>query len=262
MRAHLVQMDLAWEDKEANFARARDMVAEAAPDAGDLVVLPEMFDTGFSFRLERTADTDEKTLGFLRTLAIEHQCYLHGARTLVTDEGLGRNLASILSPTGELLCEYAKIHPFGYGGEGERFTHGREVMTWDLPIGGKPVRVCPAICYDLRFPELFRLGLDQGAEVFVESANWPSPRIAHWRALNIARAIENQALVLAVNRCGSDPHLDYGGDSIAIGPKGEILAEAGEGEEVLSVEVDPEAVRAWRAEFPAWKDGRLGVMGG
>src|SRR5690606_23399722 len=117
--------------------------------------------------------------------------------------------------------------------------------------------ICPAICYDLRFPELFRIGLGMGAEAFCLGANWPQARQNHWRALAIARAIENQAFVFALNRTGADPHLQYGGGSIAVGPKGEILGELGDEEQVLSVEVDPEVVHAWRREFPAWRDLRL-----
>jgi predicted amidohydrolase len=122
--------------------------------------------------------------------------------------------------------------------------------------------VCPAICYDLRFPELFRLGLLKGAEVYALGANWPDARQAHWRALLIARAIENQAFVLGVNRTGRDPHLNYAGGSIAVGPQGEVLGELAAEEAVLSVEIAPREVHAWREKFPAWKDGKLLAQGG
>jgi predicted amidohydrolase len=125
-------------------------------------------------------------------------------------------------------------------------------------VGEASLTICPAVCYDLRFPELFRRGLQQGAEMFVLGANWPSARQHHWRTLLIARAIENQAFVIGVNRCGSDPHLDYSGGSMALGPKGEILAELGDEERIESVEIDPEKLRSWRGEFPAWRDARLG----
>jgi omega-amidase len=117
--------------------------------------------------------------------------------------------------------------------------------------------VCPAVCYDLRFPELFRIGLSKGAEAFAIGANWPEARQAHWRTLLIARAIENQAFVLGVNRTGSDPALRYAGGTIAVGPRGEVLGELEAEEGVLSTGVDVSEMRKWREVFPAWRDGRL-----
>jgi len=261
MKAHLVQMDLAWEDKGANFEAVRRLLADAPIEPGDLVVLPEMFDTGFSFHVERTADHDGRTSGFLSELAGELRVTLHGARTATTEDGArGLNRAHVVGPTGEPIATYDKIHPFSYGREAERFTGGREVVVYpwfgdiESPAAERSLIVCPAVCYDLRFPELFRAGLDLGAQAFVLGANWPEARQSHWRALAIARAVENQAFVFAVNRVGSDPKLRYAGGSIAVGPAGEVLAEGGEEEGVLSVEVDAGAVRRWREEFPAWRD--------
>lgn len=156
-----------------------------------------------------------------------------------------------------MLCEYAKIHPFSYGREGESYTGGDAVGVYDWVSGQESLRVCPAVCYDLRFPELFRAGVRLGAEAFVIGANWPAARQHHWRTLLLARAIENQAVVLGVNRCGNDPHLAYAGGSIAVSPKGEVLGEMDDRPGVLTVEVDPGAVRAWRREFPALGDVRL-----
>lgn len=257
MRAHLVQLDLVWEDKPSNYALVREAAARAAIAPGDLVVLPEMFDTGFSFHLETTAD-DGGTLAFLQDLAGELGATVHGSRTLLGADGRGRNMATIVAPDGTVACEYAKIHPFSYGREAERFTGGDEVRLYGWAAGkGERLTVCPAVCYDLRFPELFRRGLRAGAEAYAIGANWPVARAAHWRTLLIARAIENQAVVLGVNRCGNDPHLAYGGGSMAVGPKGEVLGELGVESGVLSVEVSPEAIRAWREQFPAWRDPRL-----
>ena len=264
MLAHLVQLDIAWEDKPANFARVRDLLGATAVRAGDLVVLPEMFDTGFSFNLSKTNDADGRTLQFLVQLARQFAT-IHGSRTVKGPDGRGRNRASVVGPAVK-CCEYDSVHPFTYGRESEFFSGGDQVRTYTWMRGTATsvedssedrTTVCPAICYDLRFPELFRRGLQMGAEVFALGANWPSPRAPHRRTLSIARAIENQAYMLCVNRAGRDPHLDYAGASLAIGPKGDVLAEAGEDECVLSVEVDLAALRAWRAEFPAWRDHRL-----
>lgn len=257
-RAHLVQGDLLWEDREGNYALTDEMLAGVDVRAGDLVVLCEMFDTGFSFRTERTADGDGRTLGYLQGLARRLGVTVHGARTVVDgSDGRGRNLATVVGPNGDVICEYVKVHPFSFGRESEFFTGGDRVVTYRARIGSDEAVVCPAVCYDLRFPELFREGLRLGAEMIVLGANWPAARAGHWRALAIARAIENQALVLAVNRCGSDPHLSYNGGTIAVGSKGEVLGELGGEAGVLSVPVDLAAVREWRGTFPAWKDGKL-----
>jgi predicted amidohydrolase len=269
-----VQLDIVWEDRDANHSRTTALLRSSGVEAGDLVVLPEMFDTGFSFDLPRTNDADGRTLRYLQELSRELGATVQGARTVIGPEGRGRNRATITGPSGGVLVEYDKVHPFSYGRESEFFSGGDQVVTYAWthsprpPVGSSTVeispdngedvaRVCPAICYDLRFPELFRHGLLAGAEIFAVGANWPVARASHRRALTIARAIENQAYVLGVNRAGADPHLEYRGGSLAVGPMGDILGELGDGEGVLSVEIDMAALRAWRAKFPAWKDHRL-----
>ncbi len=265
MHAHLIQLDIAWEDRPANRRRARAMidrlVQKGVLHAGDLVVLPEMFDTGFSFDLAKTADTDQGTFRFLIDEAQRRKVTLVGSRTVLGPEGKGRNRCTVVAPDGSIICEYDKVHPFSIGREGEHFLGGSRVgfFDWVGARGGgqESVRVCPTICYDLRFPELFRAGLLGGAEVFTVIANWPQSRVGHRRALSVARAIENQAFVLCVNRAGSDPNLKYQGESFVVGPKGDILGELGHEEGVLTVDLDMGALRQWRADFPAWKDIKL-----
>lgn len=262
MRAHLVQLNIAWEQPKANFQRVEGLLGGADIHADDLILLPEMFGTGFSLNTEVTADTGGQTLDFLRGLSRRLGCYVQGGRT-VREPGAAKaaNLMSVASPSGDVVCEYAKIHPFSFGSEPERFAGGERVAAWTWEAGGadgaENAVVCPAVCYDLRFPELFRIGAVRGAEVFALGACWPAARQEPWRALALARAIENQAFVLAVNRTGDDPHLRYAGGSIAVGPKGEVLGELGDQEGVLSVELDIAAVRTWRAAFPALRDLRL-----
>lgn len=265
MQAHLVQMDIAWEDQPANHRKVEALLSGATTGPGDLVVLPEMFDTGFSFNLEVTADRDGRTLGFLCNLARARRLTVHGSRTTVGEDGRGRNRATVVGPDGSVLCEYDKVHPFSLGtpSEAQRFAPGGEVVTypWLDASGNRLTTACPAICYDLRFPELFRLGMLKGAEVFAIGSNWPSNREFHRRTLSIARAIENQAFVLSVNRCGRDPALEYPGGTLAVSPRGEPLGELGPGEGVLSVEVDLDDLRRWRGVFKAWRDVRL-ISGG
>lgn len=258
MRAHLVQMDIAWEDPEKNYARVRSLLAGAKVSPDDLVILPEMFDTGFSLNVEKTADAGGRTLAFLGALAKELRAHVQGGRTVGPQNGSrAQNRAPVFGPDGAALCEFAKVHPFSFGRESEVFDGGREVITYPWRCEGKTLTVCPAVCYDLRFPELFRIGMTRGAEAYALGANWPDSRIHHWRILAIARAVENQAFVLAVNRTGTDPNLVYNGRSIAVGPRGDVLGELGDEEAVLSVDVNPREVHAWREKFPAWRDARL-----
>lgn len=256
MDAHLLQMDIAWEDPERNFETVRAMLAERPPAAGDLILLPEMFATGFSLNVGVTAAHADETEAFLHDLAVSTRTMVVGGLTrLDPDTGLGHNVAIACGPEAEAPSRYTKIHPFSYGREAERFAGGREVVTLTWSDGGREaLTLCPTICYDLRFPELFRAGLDLGAEAFAVIANWPAARAAHWRALLVARAIENQAWVLGVNRSGSDPRLWYAGGSMIIDPRGSIIAEAAEAPVVLSAGIDAASVREWRAEFPAWAD--------
>ncbi len=257
MKAHLVQLDIAWEDAQANFEAVRRLLDRAPISKGDFVLLPEMFDSGFSFNIKKTADASGRTIAFLGRLASDTGCVVQGGRTV--DAGkqcAARNVMSVVSPDGNLLCEYTKIHPFQR--EAERFEAGGEVATFSLQIGAaQPLTCSPAICYDLRFPELFRIAMLKGAEVFALGACWPTARSHHWRALLIARAIENQALVLGVNRCGKDPMLQYAGGSIAVGPKGETLGELSDAPGVLSIDIDADGIRQWRSAFSAIKDVRL-----
>jgi predicted amidohydrolase len=192
------------------------MLADANTRPGGLIVLPEMFATGFSLNTNITADRDNTTLTYIQNLADRTQCTVHGGRTLLEpDQPLALNVATICRPDAfpskSPTAEYAKIHPFTFGREGEKFRGGVAVTTYQAA----GLTICPAVCYDLRFPELFRRGLALGATAFALGANWPAARQTHWRTLLTARAIENQAYVLGVNRCGNDPHLEYAGGTIA-----------------------------------------------
>ncbi len=259
-KAHLVQTAIAWEDREANYEQVRTLLDRAEVAPGDFILLPEMFDTGFSFNTEQTADMDARTLAFLGELAVEFRAVVQGGRTTAACRRCAaKNVMSALGP-GEggptHLGEYAKVHLFP--NEAERLERGTDVVTYAW--AGAGLKVCPAICYDLRFPELFRAGLARGAELFALGACWPRQRAHHWRALLLARAIENQAFVLGVNRVGQDPaHAPsagwvYAGGSIAIDPTGEVLGELGDAPGVLSVPIDAARLHAWRAAFPAWRE--------
>ncbi|MFT5423533.1 MAG: omega-amidase [Phycisphaerales bacterium] len=263
MRAHLVQFDIAWEDPDENFDRVDRLLTHNRVSRGDLVLLPEMFAVGFSLNTQVTADRGP-TLAYLARLADDTGAIVQGGRAVQPcDCDKATNVMSVLDGSGSSgepvrqVAEYAKVHPFSFGREPESFKGGDEIVTYPWGPEKGPVTVAPSVCYDLRFPELFRLQMLKGAECFALGACWPEARQEHWRALAIARAIENQAFMLACNRTGSDPHLTYAGGSIAVGPTGEVLGELGPEPGVLSVDIDPEQVRQWRATFGAWKDARL-----
>lgn len=249
MKVSGCQWDIAWENRAANYAKARDLAARAGDS--DLIVLPEMFSTGFSMNVDKVAeDEPSETEAFLRELARERGAAVLGGLVRKNPDGWGRNELIAFAPDGAELVRYRKNRCFRYTGEADHYRSGTEVSVFEWG-GGK---IAPLICYDLRFPELFRRATAKGAELIVVIASWPEVRIEHWITLLRARAIENLAWVVGVNRIGSDPTFDHPGRSLVIDHMGNIVADAGGEEGVVSATIDWEALRAWRAEFPALQD--------
>ena len=250
MKIALLQLDIVWEDVAASHARAERLLETAAKGGARLAVLPEMFSTGFSMRPERVAQPPGgASETFLRERARVLGLWIVGGIP-EKGEGRARNVALVVSPAGE-VTRYAKIHPFSFAGEDRQYVGGEGVVT--VRIEG--LRVTPFICYDLRFPEPFRLAADR-TDLYAVVSNWPEGRRAHLRTLLQARAIENLAYVVGVNRTGEGGGVRYAGDSVAFSPWGEVLAEAGEAETVLFCDADPEGVADARARFPALEDRR------
>jgi predicted amidohydrolase len=187
------QFDIVWEDKAANFERVRALVTDTTVEPGALIVLPEMFATGFSMRLENIVEPQQgPTQQFLSQLARETGAYVIGGVATSNQDGRGRNEALVVDPEGKEILRYCKLHPFSLGGEDKHFAPGEE--TCSFACG--PFHVAPFICYDLRFPEIFRHQTRLGAQILVVIANWPGARDAHWQTLLRARAVENQAYVI------------------------------------------------------------------
>jgi omega-amidase len=247
-----LQFDIAWENKPANFATVRRLLAAAAPPRDSLVVLPEMFATGFSMNAGAIAeDYGGQTEQFLAATAKEFGVCILGGAAMRGRDGSARNKALVFSPSGELLAFYAKMRPFGLGGEPEHYLAGARPATFRWG----EVMVSPFICYDLRFPELFRAAAaSHQPELFVVIASWPEKRQSHWVRLLQARAIENQAYVVGVNRIGADPFYTYAGRSLIADPQGDILADAGVQEAVLNLPLDLSALRQYRQGLPFLKD--------
>jgi predicted amidohydrolase len=247
----LVQLNPVWEDPAATFRKVEHLLAKNPPHAGALIVLPEMFATGFSLDLKKTCTgAAVETEAFLRSLAARHQSAVIAGTVRMDGNGMGRNEALVLSPAGTQLARYLKQRPFS--GAGEELAHERGSKGATFVWGG--MLAAPLICYDLRFPELFRGGAKGGVEVFVVIAAWPKTRIGHWVALLRARAIENQAYVIGVNRTGDEPSYSYCGRSLVVDPHGEIVCDVGEEERVVHAKLDPKLPGSWREEFPAYTD--------
>ncbi|MEV6883044.1 carbon-nitrogen family hydrolase [Streptomyces sp. NPDC051135] len=259
MRASLIQIAVNEDEPvEARRLRAAALVREQA--GADLVVLPELWTTG-AFAFEEFDAAAEPLRGptyeAMAKAASDAGVWLHaGSVPERAADGRLYNTSLVLSPSGELAASYRKIHRFGFDqGEAVLMGAGREPVT--VPLADTTVGV--ATCYDLRFPELFRSLVDAGAELLVVPAGWPERRRSHWTLLAQARAVENQAFVLACGTAGTHAGVPQAGHSIVVDPWGEVLAEAGADEEVLTVEFDPAKVARTREQFPALKDRVLGL---
>ncbi len=252
-----LQWNLKWENKAANFAQAAELTEAAAPKPGALVVLPEMFGTGFSMNVPAVAEeVNGETLSFLSSLARKHSVNILAGVVTRSENGRGFNEAVVVDPEGREATRYRKMHPFRHAGEGDFYDAGSAPILWHV----NDILMAPFICYDLRFPEIFRLAAKGGAELFVVIANWPAARIEHWRVLMRARAIENQAYVIGINRCGSDPKLEYPGATMVVDPNGKILTELDEREGFFKIDVDPGIVRTCRRDLPFLRDLRADLF--
>lgn len=254
MRIAAIQHDTVWEDKEANFADLAPRIAEAAAAGARLVVLTEMFSTGFSMDTEKTAEpVGGPSSTFLSAQAAEHDVWLVGScPEQVEGEDRPHNTLVLAAPDGETQHRYRKIHPFTYAGEHEHFAAGEDFLTVDV----EGVRVSFFVCYDLRFADEF-WGRATDTDVYVVPANWPGARHTHWSSLLQARAIENQAYVVGVNRVGHGGNgLDYRGDSAVIDPLGQVLAYAAHEPALLVTDVTAERVAQVRDDFRFLQDRR------
>ena len=245
----LVQADLAWEDPAANREALGRRLADVPPGA-DLVVLPEMFSTGFTMEGARVAEAmDGPTPAWMRAQAQHLGAVLAGSAVIRTAAGLFNRFLWV-PPEGP-VGTYDKRHLFRMAGEHRRFAAG----SVPLAVDWRGARFCPLVCYDLRFPVWSRRRATLDYDVLVYVANWPAPRHYAWQQLLRARAIENQAFVLGVNRVGPDGNgVAYSGGSAAIDALGEPLVELGDRPETATVTLDLAAQRGLRERFPVERD--------
>ncbi len=260
MRASLIQI-AADPDETVNSRRQRAASLVREQRGADLVVLPELWPVG-AFAYQSFEDEAETPAGptyeVMAEAARDAGVWLHAGSIVERDpDGTLYNTSLVISPTGDLAGTYRKIHRFGFDkGEAVMMGAGADLATVALP----ELTIGLATCYDLRFPELFRGLVDAGAGLFVVPAGWPARRRGHWTLLARARAVENQAYVLACGTAGTHADVEQAGHSIVVDPWGEVLAEAGPDEEILTVDLDPAKVEATREQFPVLKDRRLGVV--
>ena len=245
------------EPVDVRVARTVELTADAAADA-DLVVLPELWHIGaFALALAREhAQTLEGPIVTrMRAVAAEAGTWIHaGSIVEAASDGRYFNTSVVINADGEIAATYRKMHLFGFdAGERSVMSEGEGLVVVDTVVGYTGL----ATCYDLRFPELFRAMVARGAQSFLMPSGWPSARIGHWSLLARARAVENQAYVFACNEVGTHAGVRLGGRSVIIDPRGEVLAEAGTGEEVIAAAVDLDRVTEWRREFPVLADRRI-----
>jgi predicted amidohydrolase len=256
MRIAAVQHDIVWEDRDANVARLAPWVSRAVGAGAELVLLTETFSTGFSMTPGIGEPEGGPSAQFLAGQAAEHGVWVGGTCPEIAD-GHGKDAALpynsfVLAGPDGTTHRYRKLHPFTHAGEHERFRAGEKPTT--VEIGG--LRVTPFICYDLRFANVF-WDAAPATDVYLVPANWPSPRRHHWQTLLQARAIENQAYVVGVNRVGRDGNgVEHAGDSRIVSPMGELLATAAGVETLVLADVDAAEVAATREKFAFLPDRR------
>ncbi|WP_243355696.1 carbon-nitrogen family hydrolase [Bacillus litorisediminis] len=254
MKIGCIQMDIAYGKPEINFSRVEQWVSKGAKDGHEVLLLPELWNTGYDLtRLDEIADQEaQKSIEFLKGLAMKWNVHLvAGSVANQTEDGV-KNTLLVINKSGELIKRYSKLHLFKLMDEHLHLTAGREDGHFEiegLPAAG-------FICYDIRFPEWIRKHVVEGAHVLFVVAEWPLPRIQHWKNLLVARAIENQAFVVACNRVGEDPANTFGGHSLIIDPWGEILSEGGTDEEIVSADVDFSVIEDIRRRIPIFEDRR------
>lgn len=256
----IASFQVGFDDAESKEERVERVLGTVDGCRGaDLVLLPELWPTGF-FSFDRFAEEAEPVDGpivqALADRARALRAYIHTGSFVERDEdGRLANTSVLLGPEGNTLGVYRKIHLFGYGSrEKEVLTPGSEVVTADTAFG----TVGMATCYDLRFPEQFRIMVDQGAEFFLICSAWPYPRLEHWLMLNRVRALENQVFLVSANCVGVDEGVRFCGHSMIVDPWGSILAGSGDEQMIIWSEIDPQKVREVRDVFPPLRDRVLG----
>jgi omega-amidase len=245
----LIQTRLYWEDKAANLRMLEEKI-NGIKEKTEIIVLPEMFSTGFSMQPEQLAEEmDGETVAWMKRVAAEKRAILTGS-LIIKEAGHYYNRLVWMLPNGQYGC-YDKRHRFAYAGEDQHYTAGNrrliaQVKGWKINL---------QICYDLRFPVWARQSGDDPYDILIYVANWPERRNHAWKTLLTARAIENQCYVIGVNRVGEDANgISYSGDSMVVDPLGEVLYHKAQDEEVFTITLNQEHLSGIRNKIPFLKD--------
>lgn len=250
LKITIIQSDLHWENKEENLGMFSQKIASISGST-DLIVLPEMFTTGFSMLPEKFAETmDGETLSWLREKARKKNCVITGS-FICEENGNYYNRLVWMRPDGT-YSTYDKRHLFSMGDENNHYAAGKTRISETL----KGWKICPLICYDLRFPVWSRITKANPYDVLIYVANWPERRNHPWKTLLLARAIENQSYVAGVNRVGDDGNQIYhSGDSVVINAKGEIISKIAPHEEATeTITLSASELQEFREQFPVLND--------
>ncbi len=248
MKIALVQYSPIWENKSASMEKLKSLLAQT--DAIDLLIFPEMTLTGFTMKSNNFAEELEgESYIFFSSLAKEKKCaVMYG----MIEKGKKKNFNTLvhLNNQGKIISTYRKIHPFSYSTEDVFYGKGKNTVVTKV----KGIKIGLSICYDLRFPELYRFYAKEKVHLIVDIANWPDTRVEHWRTLLKARAIENQCYVAGVNRVGNDPKLHYNGFSSVFDPMGKEIVAVENEEKVIVAEMDKTYVNEVRFKLPFLND--------
>ena len=247
-----IQLAMTDQPKEKNVEHALRLIGQAPPS--DLILLPEIWPCGFfSFdRYERDSEIIDGPIGkAFKDKAREINCYIFMGSMVENDGEQLFNTSIFLNPKGDIVAHYRKMHLFGYQSEEAAIlTPGRDVVVANTPWGATGF----STCYDLRFPELFRHMVDQGAKFFLVTSAWPQVRLEAWKLFNRSRAHENLAFLISCNCAGANQGKKYAGHSMIVDPLGQVVAEGSDEEEFVSARIDPKFVDTIRQDFPALED--------
>lgn len=245
----LFQMNIAWENKERNYIHVEHYIRTAHEKGIECVFLPEMSFTGFSMNTDKTKEAGRETIDKMTQYA-QRYCIAIGFGWVKDCGDKAENHYTVIDKNGKIISDYAKIHPFSFSGEDQKFQGGESINVFEL----NGMNCSTFICYDLRFPEVFQIA-SRTANIIIVPANWPAARREHWKCLLQARAIENQVYVIAINCVGKINGLYYSGDSCVINPNGEVLVELSDQEGVIEYELVDD-VKNYRETFQVKNDRR------
>lgn len=248
MKVSCIQMSAAANGKKSAIDKAAQRIRQCR--GADLIVLPELWNIGFigfdKYASEAETENGE-TMTVMKEMARETRAYLHTGSFVLQEGDDYYNACCLLSPDGEVLGSYRKIHLFSYNSpEKKLLAPGNRVSVIPTPLGNFGL----AICFDLRFPELFRTMVDKGAEIFLICSAWPYPRLEHWLLFNRIRAVENQAILISANAGGQSRGVLFAGHSMIVDPWGVAMAACGDGEAIVTARVDAKMVHDARKEYP------------